>query len=367
MHRYFFATKDAFINSGSNSITGEDYTDKNTGQDEILELKKVFFNRDFHYPTRVLIQFDTDEIESFISSSNVHTKDSSYKLNLRLWETKGTSGLSETYKIAAYPLSQSWSEGVGKESDRPKTTDGVSWKNRQYPAGGAEVTWATAGGSYIASDEVTQSFSAESPDINMDVTSIMKKWFSDTNKNYGFLLRLSGSRETSTGSFEDLKFFSRQTNTIYSPKIELKWDDHLPATGSNTGSMTALDLTGKVENYLYPIHVREAYKETEQVKFRFGARKRYINKSFTTSVQTVSGSYFAEGSASYSIIDMATNETMVPFSAYTTMSCDTTSPYFMQDLNGFEPNRAYKIMIKVNHDDDQKIIYDDNFEFILRV
>jgi len=336
MHRFFFATKDAFINSGSNSITGEDYLDKNTGQDEILELKKVFFNRDFHYPTRVLIQFDTDEIESFISSSDVYNKDSSYKLNLRLWETKGTSGLSETYKIAAYPLSQSWDEGVGKEADDPKTTDGVSWKYRQNKADASEITWNTysssisesvtlthtssfiAGGgiskgSYIEADEVTQSFSAESPDINMDVTSIMKKWFTDTNNNYGFLLRFSGSRETSTGSYEDLKFFSRQTNTIYSPKIELKWDDHLPATGSNTGSLTALDLSGN------------------------------------------------------SIIDMATNESMVPFSAYTTMSCDTVSPYFTQDLNGFEPNRAYKIMIKVNHNDGQKIIYDDDFEFILRV
>ena len=55
----------------------------------------------------------------------------------------------------------------------------------------------------------------------MDVTSIAKKWFGGDNDNYGFLLRLSGSRETSTGSFEDLKFFSRQTNTIYSPKLEL--------------------------------------------------------------------------------------------------------------------------------------------------
>ena len=99
MHRFFFATKDAFINSGSNSITGEDYTDKNTGQDEILELKKVFWNRDFHYPTRVLIQFDSDEIENFISSSNIGS--TSYSASLRLYETKGTSGLSETYKIAA--------------------------------------------------------------------------------------------------------------------------------------------------------------------------------------------------------------------------------------------------------------------------
>ena len=48
------------------------------------------------------------------------------------------------------------------------------------------------------------------------------------------------------------------------------------------------------------------------------------------------------------------------------MSCDSVSPYFKQDLNGFEPNRAYKILIKVNHNDDQTIIYDDDFEFILR-
>ena len=201
MHRSFFATKDAFINSGSDQITGEDWLDKNTGQDEILELKKVFWNRDFHYPTRTLIQFDVDEIESYISSSDVYNRDSSYKLNLRLWETAGTSGLSETYKIAAYPVSESWDEGVGKEADRPKTTDGVSWKNRQYPAGGSEVTWSNAdgspsyGGTYIAGDEVTQSFSAESPDINMDITSIAKKWFSGVNNNYGFQYSFDGAEE----------------------------------------------------------------------------------------------------------------------------------------------------------------------------
>ena len=64
---------------------------------------------------------------------------------------------------------------------------------------------------------------------------------------------------------------------------------------------------------------------------------------------------------------MATNESVVPFSTYTTMSCDSVSNYFKQDLNGFEPNRAYKIMVKVKHNDKQTIIYDDDFEFILRV
>ena len=363
MHRSFFAVKDTFINSGSNPIDGTSYLDKNTGQDEILEIKKVFFNSKFDYPTRTLIQFDANEIKNYISSS-VLPHD--YKVVLKMFETKGTSGLSETYDVAAYPLSQEWDEGIGKEADDPKTVEGCSWLNRKN-LNGIETRWTNAGGTYIAGDEVTQSFSLSSPDIEMDVTTVAKKWFGGVNDNHGLLLRLSGSRETSSGSYEDLKFFSRQTNTIYSPKLEVRWDDHLPATGSNTGSLTALDLSGNTENYVYQLHAREAYKETETVKFRFGARKRYINKSFTTSIQTVSGSYFTEGSAFYSIIDMGTNEDVVPFSAYTTMSCDSVSPYFTQDLNGFEPNRAYKILIKVNLDDNQTLIYDDDFEFILRV
>ena len=360
MHRLFFANKDTFINSGSDFIDGTTFEDKNTGKDEILELKKYYFNRELQGFTRTLIQFNTDEIESYISSSVLPND---YKINLRMYETEGVSGLSEDYKIAAYPLSQEWDEGVGKEADDPKTTDGCSWLYRKNRDGVSEISWTTPGGTYIAGDEVTQSFSSESPDINMNITTMAKKWFGGVNENYGLLLRLSGSRESSTGSFEDLKFFSRQTNTIYSPKLEVQWDD----SSHSFGSLIPLDVSGNTENYLYQLHAREAYKENETVKFRFGARKRYIDKSFSTSVQTVSGSYLGEGSASYSIIDMATNESVVPFSQYTTMSCDSVSNYFTQDLNSFEPNRAYKIMIKVKHDDDQTIIYDDDFEFILRV
>ena len=113
MHRYFFTTKeDTFINSGSNELTGEDFKDKNVGQDEVLELKKVFLIELFTIQLVFLFSLIPTEIENYISSS-VLPHD--YKVNLRLYETEGTSGLTEEYKVAAYPLSQEWDEGVGKE------------------------------------------------------------------------------------------------------------------------------------------------------------------------------------------------------------------------------------------------------------
>ena len=41
MHKYFFTTKDAFISSGSDAITGDDFKDKNTGQDEGRAREKI--------------------------------------------------------------------------------------------------------------------------------------------------------------------------------------------------------------------------------------------------------------------------------------------------------------------------------------
>ena len=63
---------------------------------------------------------------------------------------------------------------------------------------------------------------------------------------------------------------------------------------------------------------------------------------------------------------MATDEFIVPFSSYTSMSCDAESPYFIQWLDGFYPDRVYKIQLKLKYDDGQEQIFDDDFEFIIR-
>tara|TARA_R100000008_G_C3581451_1_gene168827 strand:- start:1131 stop:2243 length:1113 start_codon:yes stop_codon:yes gene_type:complete len=367
MHKIFHATKDAWISSGSNTATtGISERDQNFGKDQVLELKKVMYGESFDSNTRILVQFDTNEIKNYVSESNISA--GTYSASLRLYEANGTQGLPESFDISIHPISMSWDEGLGKIIDDPKTTQGVSYENRRKSlSGDVETAWPAGwnGGIYMSQSAytVTQSFNHESPDINADITKVLQAQMDGTIENYGYLIRLSGSRETTSGSFEQLKYFSSDTHTIYNPKIEFKYDDHVVATGSVTGSLNQLDVTGATDNILYKKGFRQSYKADETIKFRLGARARYISKTFSTSVQETSGSYIPEGSGSYSIVDQATGETVVPFSSFTTMSCDTTSPYFIQDMAGFYPQRVYKILVKIDQDDGQKIIYDDNFEF----
>jgi hypothetical protein len=371
MHHFIFPTADTWISSGSSTITGESFKDQNFGRDQILEVKKFYYNNKFDHQTRALVNFAGTDFTN-ISKSIVNGDIVNPKFYLRLYEAEGNSELSEEYKLAVQPISQSWVEGTGKFEDRPKNTNGCSWDNRSNPIGGTELAWSGSGGSQVSSSynsflsASVQSFSNQSPDIEVEVTDMVNGWLKEQYANNGMLIRFSGSQETDSSTFGHLKFFSRNTHTIFQPKLEVRWDDHKPITGSNTGSLTELTMSGLADNYLYMRGLREHYRENEKVKFRVGARKRYIQKSFSTSVLSVSGSFPAESSCSYAIKDVATDEYIVPFSGYTSMSCDSESPYFIQWLNGFYPDRVYKIQLKLKTDDGQEQIFDDDFEFVIK-
>ena len=138
MHHFIFPTKDSWISSGSNKVTGVTESDQNFGQDPILEIKKFFYNSSFDYPTRALIDFtgtDFTSLSSSISSGDI----TSPKFYLRLYEAEGNAELSETYTLSAQPLQEGFTEGRGKFGDRPKVTDGVSWDNASNPDGGSAV------------------------------------------------------------------------------------------------------------------------------------------------------------------------------------------------------------------------------------
>ena len=387
MHYFIFPEKDTWLAEMSSS--------QNYGGDEILELSKNITTAGettaLNGVSRILTKFNfsgSNGLKEMIDKGlipTVGTGSGDAKIYYRLYNTEAY-GLSTEYKLSAHPVGQAWEEGSGKYHQDPVVQQASSWEwanfdtstawtasNPSFTSGSPVNTqgggiWTSGSNVFSTGLFATQSFSYESPDVNMDVTDICRAWLNGDIVNNGFLLRFSGSQETDTTTEGYIKFFSKNTNTIYAPKLEVRWDDHSPISHSVTGSMEELDLTGEADNILYVKRLRERYKEGERVKFRVGGRKRYIDKTFTTSIHYASSSFVAENSGSYSIIDQSTGDTIVPFevsggTSYTKLSADSSSMYFNQYLDTFEPNRIYKILLKLKTDDGQEQIFDDDWEF----
>ena len=215
MHYSIYPTKDTWISSGSRKTDGASFTEQNFGKDEILELKKEFYNLTFDYPTRVLVQFDLTSISESINNGDIATPNTNANVGsefyLRLYEAEGNKELSSNYGITGHAVSQSWDEGKGKFGSSPQVKDGASWNYRKFPEGGSGVDWATSGSSYLSAGAVgagvsivaSQSFSSSKPDIEMNVTDIVIPWLSGSavsggdagpsgSANHGLLLRFTG-------------------------------------------------------------------------------------------------------------------------------------------------------------------------------
>jgi len=381
MHHFIFPSKDTWISSGSSTITGESFKDQNFGRDQILEVKKEFYNNSFNYPTRALVQFSGTEFtelsKSIVDGTIPKPQTGSLagsKFYLRLYEAEGNAEfIDQTFALKIQPISQSWQEGTGKFGDNPKNTNGCSWENKRNSINSTAQTWDTPGVDVLSVSQSTFTINdGDSPDVNVEVTNMVNMWLEEqsTKGNQGMLIRFDGASEINETVFAHMKFFSRNTHTIFSPRLEVRWDDS-SFDSSVTSSMNELTMSGLADNFLYMKGLREEYKVGERVKFRVGARKRYIQKTFTNSVQTVTGSFITQGSGSYAIKDVATDEFIVPFEdnqdvSYTKLSLDGDSNYFIQYLDGFYPDRAYKILLKLKYDDGQEQVFDDDFEFIVK-
>ena len=75
MHHFIYPTKDTWISSGSRKTDGNSLTEQNFGKDEILELKKEFWNQAFDYQTRVLLHFNLNSISQSLVNKDIISSD----------------------------------------------------------------------------------------------------------------------------------------------------------------------------------------------------------------------------------------------------------------------------------------------------
>ena len=352
MHYFEFETKDTTLYEESQSL--------NSGLDEILEVRKDK-NADGSviYVSRALIKFDL----TYISQSVVDGLISSPTYYLNLYDAN-SQALNISQKLYAYPVSQSWDVGSGRQDSNPIIEDGASWRYRDN--GTTETQWSSvytgSGGTwYSGSDgqyslEASQSFTHEAADVRMDVTGIVNNWIysGSSYANEGFMLKRSGSIGNSDSSLPEgdtthygrFVFFSRDTHTIYQPKLEVVWNDSKWATGS----LSALSSDNLDDMVLYMRGLRPEYKEKSKVKFRVIGRERYPEKTYSTSGYSTgytTAKYLPSGSTYYQIKDAYTEEIIVPFGSGSVVSCDSTGNYFNYWMDGLQSERFYRIEYKV--------------------
>ena len=325
--------------------------------DPILEINKWTANQTFPdgtvqantYNSRMLMQFDLSTISQSIVNGEISTN-ASYYLNIRAIDA---SDLPISYSLAAYPVSESWDNGTGTSDDDPITTNGASWYYRDSKVQGSSWqtssfittttgSWQTnpGGGTWYTSSYASQSFNYSSPDIRMDVTNIVKQWLSSSISNNGFMVKRPDVDETGSAIFGQLKFFGRDTHTIYVPRLEIGWDDSAFTTGS-LSALTDENIT------LYFKNLRPEYKETSKAKFRIVGRSLYPSRTYATSSAYLTVKYLPTSSY-YSIKDARTEETLIPFDKnFTKISCDSNGNYFDLRLNSFQPERYYKFIFKI--------------------
>ena len=342
MHYFTFAEKDTTLYQGTGSL--------NAGLDEVLEIQKnVSDSGDTINVSRLLVKFNIAQISASIVNGTI----SNPSFYLNLYDAKSTD-LSVSQSLFAYPVSQSWTMGQGHSYDNPITDEGASWNFRDGATDG--TIWgaiSSSGGQWYSGDGYVASHSInhKTTDLRINVTDVVNKWLTQTIPNEGFIVKRSGSagnldsnvEEGNTTRFGNLSFFSSDTHTKYPPTLETVWND----SKWSTGSLSALTQANIEDMTIYMKGLRPEYKEKSRVKFRVVGKERFPEASYSTTPANLSVKYLPSGSSFYSILDAETDEVVVPYGSGSLISCDSTGNYFNLWLDGYQPERYYRLEFRV--------------------
>lgn len=365
-----FPEKDATIYS--------EYELKNTGIDEILELD-LAFNSDsptgvssslITETSRYLLKFPDSGISDIIDNK---ISGAGYKAYLKLF-VANASEIPVDYTLECYPVSGAWNMGTGRYNNTPETRNGVCWEYRSQSGSNPWLTSSFAtnvtasfistsyeqrpgGGNWYYNLVASQSFTyITTKDIEFDITDIITAQHGGTITNDGLIVKNTDVNEFNSDIQFNLKYFSMDTHTIYPPQIEFRWDDATFDTGSSSSTITT-DLNPVVTLG----NNKKEFEQNSIQKFRVYSRDRFPTRTFQTSSVYLTNQYLPSSSY-YSIVDINSGDVAIDFDTdYTKISADSTSNYFTLYMDGLEPERYYKVVIKTIIDGSELVIDDDYY------
>ena len=366
-----FPDKDAFIYS--------EVPTANAGRDEIVEIAGYPGTIDGTGQTsRIVTKFADSEIDDVINNKIGNTNFSS---SLKLYLAEADE-LPVEYTLYAYPIyiagSGDWDNGTGKFGDTPVNRTGVSWT---YKNAGQLNAWSTSnfatfttgsfitgkeggGNWYTASNGESMEFSqshnmSSTHDVDINVTEAVKQIYDDDLPNKGFIVKLENDYEFYTTASIRLKYFGKDTNTIYPPFLEFGWDDRVYDQG-NLSLLTTDISTIDIKNN------RGEYADEGKQRFRITAKPKYPTRTFTTSSVYLTN-YVLPSASYWGLRDENTEEMVVDFNTdFTKISCDSNGSFFDVYMDGLQPERYYRILVKTTLDSSTVVVDNRNIFKVVR-
>lgn len=255
MYLILTASKDAYI---TNKVINNKFraTDANVGHAGTLDLFKLYNEStlsgdvDVFELSRILIQFDLGSLDAIASSSmNINAAD--FKASLKLFDIMAGQATPSSFNLVAYPLSQSFDEGIGRDVASFGDLGTVNFITASYSNAASNTWYATGANSggylntapdrehdYITSGTldvagqvdfgITQFFKNGSENLDLDVTTVLSGVLDGRIPDHGFRISFSGSEETDIKTRFVKRFASRHSSNPYAvPQLHLSWDDSI--------------------------------------------------------------------------------------------------------------------------------------------
>lgn len=369
-----FPDKDAFIYS--------EVPTANAGRDEIVEIGGYPGTIDgTGQASRIVTKFSDSEIDDVINNKITLDATGSMSASLKLYLAEANE-LPVEYTLYAYPIyiagSGDWDNGTGKFGDTPVNKTGVSWtyknagqlnawttSNFATYTTGSFITGKEGGGNwYTASNGESMEFSqshnmSSTHDVDINVTEAVKQIYNDILPNKGFIVKLENDYEFYTTASIRLKYFGKDTNTIYPPFLEFGWDDRTYDQG-NLSLLTTDISTIDIKNN------RGEYADEGKQRFRITAKPKYPTRTFTTSSVYLTN-YVLPSASYWGLRDENTEEMVVDFNTdFTKISCDSNGSFFDVYMDGLQPERYYRILVKTTLDSSTVVVDNRNIFKVVR-
>jgi len=252
MFRVLKADKDTYITN--KYIDGKPAVSGNVGLAGSLDLFKLYgvtivTSGSNKIPktelSRTLIHFDLDPLQELFEEGKLDLSHNSFKCFISLKDVYGGQPTPSNFTIDVFPMSASWSEGIGKDVAYYSDEDKCNFLSASSDAlwaseGCASECFSTGSGDYITSSitiantKVSQTFVKGTEDLLVDVTNIISATIKGDLPDQGFRLSFSSAIEADTKTYFVKRFASRHAyDESKRPKIIVKFDDSILDDTSN--------------------------------------------------------------------------------------------------------------------------------------